>query len=166
MSKGNPKKAVAALLPLPIKAGKDVVVKPMTLGMWAALERINSPLIITPEEGHTVDTLELIPSLYLLTHDPIEVFRGNILELSMAWADTVPVKTMDLIREAAYRQMGAAFDVIPEPDQKAVKKSRRISRLPRRMGRVDLPLDDRRNPLARPARDNLPLPPAGGAEGE
>lgn len=123
----NPKKALSALLPLPIRCGLDVVVKPMTLGMWAALERIDSPLIVPPKEGHSVDTLELIPSLYLLTHDPIEVFRGNILELSMAWADTVPVKTMDLIRQAAYRQMGAAFDVIPEPDQKAVKKKPTVS---------------------------------------
>jgi len=39
MSKSNPRKAMAALLPLPIGCGNGVTVKPMTLGMWAALER-------------------------------------------------------------------------------------------------------------------------------
>lgn len=127
MSKGNPKKAVAALLPLPIKAGKNVVVNPMTLGMYAALEHIGSPLITGKDAA---DTLELIPSLYLLTHDPIEVFRGNILELSMAWANTVSVDTMEAIRKAAYRQLDIAFDVIPEPsdEKKAQKKTTDFSR--------------------------------------
>ena len=35
MSKSNPRKAMAALLPLPIGCGTGVTVKPMTLGMWA-----------------------------------------------------------------------------------------------------------------------------------
>lgn len=115
MSRGNPEKAIAALIPSPLEAVPGVVVRPMTLGMWAALERIGSPLV-TGEEPK--DALELIPSLYLLTHDPREVFRGNVVDLSMQWADTVPVATMDAIRRACYRQMNAAFDVMPEDDPK------------------------------------------------
>lgn len=111
---------MAALLPLPIGCGNGVTVKPMTLGMWAALERIGSPLV-TGEEPK--DALELIPSLYLLTHDPREVFRGNVVDLSMQWADTVPVATMDAIRRACYRQMNAAFDVMPELDPKKTKSA-------------------------------------------
>lgn len=135
MSKANPKKAVNALFPLPIKAGKGLVVHPMTLGMYAALEHIDSPLVTGKDAK---DTLELIPSLYLLTHDPIEVFRGNILELAMAWANTVPVKTMEMIRRAAYRQLNTVFDVIPEvgDDSKTQKKttdsSRTLPRSPRK----------------------------------
>ena len=121
---------MAALLPLPIKCGKgDVVVKPMTLGMWAALERIGSPLV-TDEEPK--DSLELIPSLYLLTHDPREVFRGNVIDLAMQWADTVPVSTMHAIQRACYRQMNAAFDVIPEEDdEKKAKSAATTAGLPR-----------------------------------
>lgn len=120
MSKANPSKAMAALLPLPIRCGsEDTVVRPMTLGMWAALERIGSPLVSGDEPK---DVLELIPSLYLITHDPREVFRGNVIDLAMEWADSQPVTAMNAIREAAYRQMNAAFDVIPEEDENPKKK--------------------------------------------
>jgi len=113
MSRINPRKAMAALLPLPIKVGEGLSVRPMTLGMWAALERIGSPLV-TGEEAK--DVLELIPSLYMITHDPREVFKGNVLDLAMEWADTVPVTTMKAIQEACARQLNAAFDVMPEED--------------------------------------------------
>lgn len=110
MSKANPKKAMAALLP-----PGQAVIRPMTLGMFAALERIDSPLVtnVPPK-----NTLELIPSLYLLTHDPREVFRGNIVDLAMQWADTQPVTVVQAIREAAERQMAAFFDVVPQTQKK------------------------------------------------
>ena len=110
MSRQNPRKAVAAMLPPGTAA-----IRPMTLGVYAALERIGSPLV-TGEEPK--DALELIPSLYLLTHDPREVFRGNVLDLAMQWADTQPVEAVSRIRDAAYRQMAAFFDVVPEPEKK------------------------------------------------
>lgn len=110
---------MAALLPLPIRCGEGVTVRPMTLGMWAALERIGSPLV-TGEEPK--DALDLVPSLYLLTHDPREVFAGNILDLAMRWADSQPVSVMAEIRDAAYRQMNAAFDVIPEDENPKKKR--------------------------------------------
>ena len=119
---------MAALLPLPLKVSGGYTVRPMTLGMWAALERIGSPLV-TGEEPK--DALELIPSLYLLTHDPREVFRGNVVDLSMQWADTVPVATMDAIRRACYRQMNAAFDVMPEDDSKKARRAGTTAGFPR-----------------------------------
>ena len=122
MSKANPRKAMAALLPLPIRCGSDdAVVRPMTLGMWAALERIGSPLV-TGEEPK--DALELIPSLYLLTHDPREVFKGDILDQAMRWADGLPLTALDSIRNACYRQMAAVFDVIPEDDEDGKPKKK------------------------------------------
>ena len=120
MSRTNPRKAMAALLPLPLKTACGVTVRPMTLGMYAALERIGSSLV-TGEEAK--DTLELIPSLYLLTHDPREVFRGNVLELAMAWADTMPVSAIEEIREACNRQMTALTNVIPEIAPEELKKN-------------------------------------------
>ena len=120
---------MAALLPLPIGCGNGVTVKPMTLGMWAALERIGSPLV-TGEEPK--DALELIPSLYLLTHDPREVFRGNVVDLSMQWADTVPVATMDAIRRACYPAgLPRSSTGQPRPTTGASRKSCGPSRSPR-----------------------------------
>ena len=119
---------MAALLPLPIGCGNGVTVKPMTLGMWAALERIGSPLVTCEEPK---DALDLIPSFYLLTHDPREVFRGDLVDLSMQWADTVPVSTMGAVRRACYRQMNAAFDVTPEDDPKKATGAATTAGLPR-----------------------------------
>ena len=120
MSKSNPRKAMAALLPLPLKVSGGYTVRPMTLGMWAALERIESPLVTGREPK---DALEIIPSLYLLTHDPREVFRGNIIDLAMQWADTVPPTALAEIQKACYRQMNAAFNVMPELDPKKAKSA-------------------------------------------
>lgn len=115
MSKANPRKAMAALLPLAVECPCGCTVRPMTLGMWAALERVGSPLV-TGEEPK--DALELVPSLYLLTHDPREVLRGSFFDDAVAWADTLPVSAIKDIRDACYRQMGAMFDVLPEVKKK------------------------------------------------
>ncbi|MBR4523245.1 MAG: hypothetical protein IKO64_03295 [Kiritimatiellae bacterium] len=118
MSKSNPEKALAALIPAPIRAG-SFTVQPMTLGMFATLERIGSPLV-TGEDAK--DTLELIPSLYLLTHDPREIFAGNILDKAMEWANTVGVDAIGKIKAACDRQLKALFDVIPETPADEKKK--------------------------------------------
>ena len=102
---------MAALLPLAVKCPCGETVRPMTLGMWAALERIGSPLI-TGEPPK--DALELIPSLYLLTHDPREVLASGFFDAAVAWADSLPVTA----RDACYRQMDAMGDVLPEVKKK------------------------------------------------
>ena len=116
MSKANPRKAVAAILPLEVECPCGATVRPMTLGLWAALERIGSPLVTGKEPE---DTLELVPSLYLLTHDPREVLRGSFFDDAVAWADTLPVSALEEIQRACYRQMGAMFDVLPEVKKKS-----------------------------------------------
>lgn len=128
MSKANPRKAVAALLPLPIRVGKDLAVAPMTLGMFAALERIGSPMVTGAEPK---DLVELIPSLYLLTHGAQEIFRADFAEAAFAWADTVPTSVVSRIRTACYRQLNAAFDVIPEDDGKKKRRPATTASSPR-----------------------------------
>ena len=118
MSKANPRKAVAAILPLAVECPCGATVRPMTLGMWAALERIGSPLVTGKEPK---DTLELVPSLYLLTHDPREVLRGSFYDDAVAWADKLPVSVLEEITRACYRQMGAMFDVLPEVKKKTLR---------------------------------------------
>ena len=127
MSRSNPRKAMAALIP-----PGQAVIRPMTLGVYAALERINSPLITGNDAK---DTLELLPSLYILTHDPREVFRGNILDLAMQWADTQPIEAVVAIRDAALEEIRAMLDVTPEQDSDKPKKKRRVDRGMDRLGR-------------------------------
>lgn len=115
MSRSNPRKAMAALLPLAVRCPCGETVRPMTLGMWAALERIGSPLVTGAPPK---DALELVPSLYLLTHDPREVLRSGFFEDAVAWADALPVTALAEIRDACYRQMGAMYDVLPEVKKK------------------------------------------------
>lgn len=106
---------MAALLPLAVRCPCGETVRPMTLGMWAALERIGSPLV-TGEPPK--DALELIPSLYLLTHDPREVLASGFFDAAVAWADSLPVTALGEIRDACYRQMDAMGDVLPEVKKK------------------------------------------------
>ena len=115
MSKGNPRKAVASILPTPIETPEKLEVKPMTLAMYAALERIESPLVTGVEAK---DTAALLPSLYLLTHGAQEIFRGNLVALAFAWADTVPVSTINSVRAACEAQMKVVMDVMPEAQKK------------------------------------------------
>lgn len=129
----NPKKAVRAAFPLDLSAGVDadgnaITVRPVTLAMWAALERIDSPLL---PGGKPKDTLELIPSLYLLTHDPREVFRRNVLDSAMQWADGLPVTALAAIREACARQVADIAAVIPEDDEEdEARKKKRMAQSP------------------------------------
>ena len=121
MSKANPRKAVTAIMPLPLQVGTEngepLVVRPMTLAMYAALERIGSPLLTGQEPENALDWL---PTLYLVTHDPSEIFSGNLADKAFAWADAQPVSIVRSIRDAAMRQIDALVDVIPEadPDEK------------------------------------------------
>jgi hypothetical protein len=83
MSKANPVKAVAALLPRPIPTVGGTV-RPLTLGVYAILERISSPLLVAGAEPSPMD---LVPSLYVLTHDPADALSGDLFAKSLAWAD-------------------------------------------------------------------------------
>ena len=155
MSKTNPRKAMAALLPLAVKCPCGETVRPMTLGMWAALERIGSPLI-TGEPPK--DALELIPSLYLLTHDPREVLASGFFDAAVAWADFLPVTALGEIRDACYRQMDAMRDVLPEVKKR--RAQRRLDRGGRALGGPRVRLELARNHVGGPGkRDRAPASP-------
>ena len=111
MSKSNPRKAIAALIPEAIEIpGIDVVVRPLTLAQFAILERLDSPLL---KNGKTT-TLELLPSLYVLCHEPAESLHGNVMDKAVAWADSLPPNCVELIKDAANRQVKTVVDVVPE----------------------------------------------------
>ena len=114
MSKANPVKAVAALLPRPIPTVGGTV-RPLSLGMYAILERISSPLLVA---GAAPAPMDLVPSLYVLTHDPADALSGDLFAKSLAWADSVPPAALDEICRAATAQIRAMIDVVPEGDVK------------------------------------------------
>lgn len=112
MSSANPEKAVRAILPAPIACPCGCVVRPLTLGVFAVLERIRSPLLgETPPDG----ALSLVPSLYALTHDPADAIAPGLFERSLAWADSLPPSALAEIKRAADRQVAAMLAVVPEP---------------------------------------------------
>lgn len=117
MSKTNPRKAVAALLPAPIPIpGTAEAVQPFSLATYGILEKIGSPLVV-PAQG-PVTALDLIPSLYVVTHDAVDVLAGDIAADSVAWAKTLPPTALILMEQAARRQIGVFIDVLPESDVK------------------------------------------------
>ena len=103
-------------MPLSIEAG-GVTIKPMTLGLYAALEKIGSPLLT----GETVQTLDWLPTLYLMTHDPEEALAGNLADKAFAWAKSQPVTIVESIRRAAFAQMGRVEDVLPQAKKKRTR---------------------------------------------
>ena len=125
MSVGNPKKAVAALMPGAVRTPEGLVVRPMTLAMYAALERIESPLVTGREPK---DAAELLPSLYLLTHGADQIFAGNLVALAFAWTDTMPLSALQHIREACDLQMRTVMDVMPEAQKKTQRETTAGSR--------------------------------------
>ena len=113
----NPRAALAALVPQPIPVdGTGEVVRPFTLALYAALDRIDSPLL---RGGADVDALALLPSLYLVTHGPEEWFKPDLLARATAWADTIPPSALPALRDACKTQVAAVLNVTPESKKKA-----------------------------------------------
>ena len=127
MSLGNPKKAIAALMPGSIRTPEGLVVRPMTLAMYAALERIDSPMVTGREPK---DSAELLPSLYLLCEGAEKIFAGNLVALAFEWADKLPLSTLQHVREACDRQMKTVMDVMPEAQKKTPWETTAGSRQP------------------------------------
>jgi len=136
MSASNPTKAMAALIPEPITTAHGVLVRPLTLGVYALLERMGSPVLIR-REGPPPDVLALLPSLYVMSQpDPGAVLlRWAELEAdALAWADTLPPHAIGEIERAATRQVSRMLDVIA-PESDAKKKVTMAGSPPSRSGR-------------------------------
>ena len=101
---------MSALIPEPITTPHGVQVRPLTLGVFALLERIKSPTLVECK----TDTLSLIPSLYVMTHNPAAVLAdmAALESLAVAWADTLPPQAVGAIEAAATVQIRRMIDVI------------------------------------------------------
>lgn len=110
MSKANPERAINALLPQPIEVqGTGLVVKPLTLGRYAILEAIKSPML----SGAKTSIMAYIPSLYVVTHDFMTDYDlSSLYEKAFQWADTIPPGTLGRIVEAVRGAIDVGIRVV------------------------------------------------------
>lgn len=123
MSKGNPALAIKALTPEPIAIeGTDIAIQPITLGIFAALERIESPIIT----GAPITPASMLPTYYLLAHGAQVATCPNLVAESFQWADTLPLASLRALQEAALKQLSAITELLAlEPSDPATKKKER-----------------------------------------
>lgn len=133
MSTANPQKSIAALIPAPIATPCGVMVRPLTLGAYALLERVKSPMIT----GEAAPVLETLPSLYILTHSGRYVLEHlcDIDALALEWAETLPPSAIRDIELAARRQIAAMLDVIADETGGKKKVGTTAGSPPSRSGR-------------------------------
>ena len=113
MSENNPKAAVAAIFPKPIKICDGVSVYPLTLAHYALLEQINSYLV---NGDHAPDALESLKTMFICTHDAksaMEVF-DEIECAAVEWGEQLPPAVTYPIMEAIKVQIDAMAKVIPQ----------------------------------------------------
>jgi hypothetical protein len=113
MSEANPKEAIQAMLPTPINVG-GYVVKPLRLGVYAMLERIESPVCT----GAPMDMLGMIPTMYVMTHDTRTVLMSiddnTFPEKAVDWADSLDPETAIKLQEACLEQLRLSLSTAPE----------------------------------------------------
>lgn len=112
MSKTNPEASIKALFPKSIDCGMGVEVKPLTLGHYALLEKVNSYLI---NGDHVPDSMEVIRTYYICTHSSKEVLENydNLDESAFQWADSLPPSINSRIASAILEQIEAMSKVVP-----------------------------------------------------
>lgn len=112
MGNTNPKSAIDALFPTPIKCGCGVEVHPLTLGHYALLEKIDSYLV---NGGHAPDSIEVILTYYICTHSAKDIMNDfeNLKENAFEWAENLPPSVSNEIASAIMKQINAMTKVIP-----------------------------------------------------
>lgn len=94
---------------------------PLSLGHYALLEKIDSPLLWTREQiaERTCDALQLIPSLYIVTRNVRDTLADfdELLNVSLVWAESLKPDMLGKIRNAVAEQISRMLEVIPEPSE-------------------------------------------------
>lgn len=115
MSKANPVKAIEALLPESVKCSGGITVLPLSLAHYGLLEKIDSPLLWDTSKPCSV--LEILPSLYVVTHSSADTFADfeNLFDRALAWGETCAPNALSEIRNAVGEQIKKMLAVIPVP---------------------------------------------------
>lgn len=122
MSKTNPDLSIKAMFPREIDCGFGVVVKPLTLGHYALLEKIDSYLV---NGNHAPDSLEVIKTFFICTHSAREVLSDfdNLESRAFEWAESLPPTMTGAISDAILEQIDLMAKVIPHVGNDSKKKA-------------------------------------------
>jgi hypothetical protein len=96
--------------------------KPITLGQFALLERIQSPFL---GEAKPYAFYELLPSLYILSMTPAEASQhlGNLEADALQWADTLTSEEAQTRIQNANDAIEAFIKAIPKKGDNTQKKA-------------------------------------------
>jgi hypothetical protein len=128
MAGENPTSAIDAILEEDKEIGNNGLrIYPLTLGRYALLELVKSPLINKETE---FSTLTLIPTFYIMTREVSELkgFNSrNIEELeqkSMEWAETQTINDSGKILDELLQKFNLVQRVKPDVEEDTKKKDR------------------------------------------
>lgn len=126
MAGENPTSAIDAILEEDKEIGNNGLrIYPLTLGRYALLELVKSPLINKETE---FSTLTLIPTFYIMTREVSELkgFNSrNIEELeqkSMEWAETQTIENSNELLEELVQKFNLVQRVKPDVEEDTKKK--------------------------------------------
>lgn len=120
----NPKSAVDALLE-DEKRISDLTVKPLTLGRYALLDALESPLI---SKKTSTKLINLIPTFYVMTQEWTDLAgydTSNIEELknkASVWAGDKDINDTARLVEEIIRKLGIMQKVSPESQEDTSRK--------------------------------------------
>lgn len=127
MANENPKSAIDAILEDDKELESGVRIYPITLGRYALLELVKSPLI---DKDTPFSTITMIPTFYIMTRDFTEL-RGfnsrNIEELEMAaneWAENQTIEASSEILNEIIAKFALLNRVKPDVAEDTKKKDR------------------------------------------
>lgn len=126
MAGENPTSAIDAILEEDKEIGNNGLrIYPLTLGRYALLELVKSPLINKETE---FSTLTLIPTFYIMTREVSELkgFNSrNIEELeqkSMEWAETQTIENSNELLDELVQKFNLVQRVKPDVEEDTKKK--------------------------------------------
>ena len=120
----NPKSAIDALLEDEKKAD-GLTVKPLTLGRYALLDALESPLV---SKKTSTKLINLIPTFYVMTQEWTDLAgydTSNIEELkgkAYVWAGDKDINDTARLVEEIIRKLGIMQKVSPEAQEDASRK--------------------------------------------
>lgn len=120
----NPKSAIDALLE-DEKRISDLTVKPLTLGRYALLDALESPLI---SKKTSTKLINLIPTFYVMTQEWTDLAgydTSNIEELKRkagVWAGDKDINDTARLVEEIIRKLGIMQKVSPESQEDTSRK--------------------------------------------
>ena len=123
----NPKTAIDTILNTETEICEGIKVFPVTLARYALLELVESPFV-TPDTKFTINNL--VPSFYIMCV-PIDMLKGinsknldKLNEQALAWAETLPSKSIDKLIPAIMEELGLIKKVSPNTGDDDSKKAK------------------------------------------